>query len=236
RASSDSHTDMLKRISGSSNARIAVASPCSDWSRHTNPGLASAIALMRASSERKPSMTSLSSGARMRAMFPWPSWKRMSGIRRSYRLRSPAARCAPPTRRLLHADCLDVVAVRVREERGVVLRAVVRAHARRSVVLAACGEAALVEGVDAGAARRTERHVRARALRILRGVEPERRLALRAEARARGVARAALEAERLERARVEAHALVEIPDLETDVIVHARPPSCMEVRLERGGE
>src|SRR5919107_1660366 len=50
---------------------MAVASPSSVWSRHTNPGLASARALTGSSSATNPASSGPSRGARRVAMFTW---------------------------------------------------------------------------------------------------------------------------------------------------------------------
>ena len=57
------------------------------------------------------------------------------------------------------AHRLDVVPVRVEHERAVVVRVVVRADARRAVVLAARRHCGLVERVDDGAVLRADRDV-----------------------------------------------------------------------------
>ena len=55
-----------------------MALPSSVWSRHTNPGLRSASALMGSSWDRKPSMIGSSRGARIRPMFACARWKRVT--------------------------------------------------------------------------------------------------------------------------------------------------------------
>src|SRR4029453_16671924 len=66
-------------IRSSSKGRMAVASPSSVWSRHTNPGLASARALTGSSSATKPASSGPSRGARRVAMFTWARcWAAMS--------------------------------------------------------------------------------------------------------------------------------------------------------------
>jgi hypothetical protein len=77
------------------------------------------------------------------------------------------------------ADPLDVVALRVEHE-GAVVVLVVPAHARRSVVRAAGGEAGGVERVDGRAIVAGERDVQSRRIGLSL-MEPEDRLALVAE-------------------------------------------------------
>src|SRR6266536_2087512 len=79
-AARDSQTDMLMAMRSSANGRIDMALPSSVWSRHTNPGLRSARALMGSSWERKPSMIGSSSGARIRPMFACARWKRVTNL------------------------------------------------------------------------------------------------------------------------------------------------------------
>src|SRR5262249_40837963 len=115
-SSRDSVMDMLIAMRSSGNGRMAMALPSSVCSRHTNPGLWSARALMGSSCDRKPSMIGSSSGARMRPMFACARWYRVTmdsscrGWRGRSRGRLPvalggvAARQQP--RRLLELDLL----------------------------------------------------------------------------------------------------------------------------------
>jgi hypothetical protein len=58
-------------IRSSSKGRMEVASPSSVWSRHTNPGLWSARALIGSSAATNPASSGPSSGARTVATFTW---------------------------------------------------------------------------------------------------------------------------------------------------------------------
>ena len=88
----DDHTLMLMRNRSSSVGRIELASPASVWSRQTNPGSASASALIGASCARKPSMAGDSTGAKVRPTF---SWARCHVC--SVTSRTPSARRRPPS-------------------------------------------------------------------------------------------------------------------------------------------
>src|SRR5581483_9182721 len=99
----------------------------------------------------------------------------------------------------LRAHRLDIVAVGIDQECGVISRAIVMAMAGRAVVAAAGLEAFCVEFLDRGMVGRAERDMRALALQALVQVKPQRRLALGAEPRAILVFRAQHEAERRQR-------------------------------------
>ena len=102
--------------------------------------------------------------------------------RGQHRASRPAARLAALTRRV--ADGLDVVAVGIEHERAVVVRVILRAQARRAVVLAAGRERCAVERIDAGAILGHDRDVQ-RLLQLAFAADPEVRLAADAEARGR---------------------------------------------------
>src|SRR5258708_5475942 len=126
-----------------------------------------------------------------------------------------------PSRLLSQADGLDVVAVGIEQEGGVVGRAVIGAQPGTAVIAPAGLDPGAVEAVDGGAIGRAEGDMGAGTRGALaRGVEPQRRLACRTEPRARSIARAQHVTERRERARVEAHARVEILHLQADMVVH----------------
>src|SRR3954447_10868443 len=74
-ASTDAHTDMFTSIKSSSKAWIEVALPSSVWSRHTNPGVASATALIGSSAAMKSASTGSPGGALKRATFSCARWK-----------------------------------------------------------------------------------------------------------------------------------------------------------------
>src|SRR2546426_104686 len=86
------------------------------------------------------------------------------------------------------------------------------------MVVAAGLETGCMETVDGGAIGGTERDVHAWGGRALG--EIERRLAARTEARARFVAGTELMAERSGRGHIEAHARLDVPHRQSDVIVH----------------
>src|SRR5438105_14920818 len=64
---------MFTIIMSSPRTRSAVALPSSVWRRHTNPGEASASALIGSSCSTKPASWGDSSGASTRATFIWAS-------------------------------------------------------------------------------------------------------------------------------------------------------------------
>src|ERR1700759_5468455 len=90
----------------------------------------------------------------------------------------------------------------------------------RAVVAAAGLETLGVKCLDRVMVGRAERDMRALALEALVQIEPQRRLALRAEARAVPVFRAEHEAERRKWCSVEPHAGVEIAGFDADMVVH----------------
>src|SRR4051812_43680222 len=122
-------------------------------------------------------------------------------------------------RLLARADGFDVVAVGIEQERRVVRRAVVLAQPRTAVVAAARLDASPVEAIDRASVRCPERDVHA-GVALSRGIEPERRLSLRAEPGAGVVARADDVSESLQRLLVEADARVEVLHFQADVIEH----------------
>jgi hypothetical protein len=69
----------------SSNGRMPVAFPASDWSRQTKPGLASASALIGSRSATKSAISGAVSGATRRPMLTWAMWNWVGsvGMRRS---------------------------------------------------------------------------------------------------------------------------------------------------------
>src|SRR5881397_209254 len=114
--------------------------------------------------------------------------------------------------RALRTNRLDIVAVGIDQERGVIGRAVIGARPGAAIVAAAGFQAFGVELLDRRMILGAERDMRRRSRRSLVQMQPERRRALRAKARAGIVARAQHKAERSERRRIEAHAGVEISD------------------------
>src|SRR6266849_5360198 len=123
-------------------------------------------------------------------------------------------------RALSEANRFDVIAVRIEQERGIVRWAVVGPQAGSAVVAASRLQAFLVEAIDRGAVACAERNVDAASIGTLGGIEPQRRLALGTETRARIVARAKHEAEPRERGAVEAHARFQIFHLQANVVEH----------------
>src|SRR4051794_40304713 len=121
---------------------------------------------------------------------------------------------------VLRTHRLDVVAVGVDEERGVIGRTVIGARTCAAIVAATGLYALGVEFLDRGVIRRTERDMRARTFGILGKVKPQRRLAFGSKTRAAVVARTQVVSERLQRRLIEAHALVDIADFQSDVVVH----------------
>src|SRR5262249_3600320 len=134
-----------------------------------------------------------------------------------------AARPQAPDGRImrsLEAYRLDVVAVRVEQKRGVIVRTVVLAQSRSTVVTPAGLKPGAVEGVDgrARAGREREMHGRDGCGAC---AEPEPRGAAGGpDADAPLVAREHRVPELLQCRAVELRAALEIADLETDVIVH----------------
>jgi hypothetical protein len=57
------------------------------------------------------------------------------------------------------ANGFDVVAVRIQNERAVIVRMIVRANAWSAIVATACGDGRLVERVDEGSAGNAKRDV-----------------------------------------------------------------------------
>jgi hypothetical protein len=121
---------------------------------------------------------------------------------------------------VLRADRLDIVAVGVDQERGVIGRAVVGARSRAAIVAAAGFQALGVEFLDRGVIRRRECDMRAGAFGVLGEVKPQRRLAFGSKARAAVVARTQYVSEGFERRLIEAHAFVDVADFKSDVVVH----------------
>src|SRR5436305_1304403 len=92
-------------IRSSSYGRRYVALPSSVCSRHTNPGLPSASALISSRRATKPAMTASSSGAFMRAMF---TWARCIGAKHSTPAVSPIERQRLDVAHLLSASHAEV--------------------------------------------------------------------------------------------------------------------------------
>ena len=76
---------------------------------------------------------------------------------------------------------LDIVAIRIEHERAVVVGVIVRANARRAIVLAAAGQRGHIERVHLGARRRQESDVGWRRLQSVRR-QPEFALVVLANA------------------------------------------------------
>src|SRR5947207_11805814 len=118
-------------------------------------------------------------------------WTSVSSLRGAKRRSNPGLRAqsflGPGLLRFARNDGvsaahrLDIVAVGVDQERGVIGRAVVCARARRAVVAAAGLEAFGVKFVDRGMVGCAERDMRTGGLEILLKIEPERGFALRPE-------------------------------------------------------
>src|ERR1700729_4278351 len=92
--------------------------------------------------------------------------------------------------------------------------------AGRAIVAAAGLEAVGVKLLDCGVVRRAERDMRTLASGALVQIEPQRRLALRSEARTALVLRAEHETERRQRRGIEPHTGVEIAYFDADMVVH----------------
>src|SRR5579864_3700358 len=120
----------------------------------------------------------------------------------------------------LRAHRLDIVAVGIDQERGVIGRAVVGARAGAAIVAPAGLQALAVEFRDRRMIGGAERDMRAFALQTLVKIEPERRRALGPKAGAALVLRAQDVTEWRQRRIIEADAGVEIADLEADMVVH----------------
>src|SRR5450631_1392133 len=125
-----------------------------------------------------------------------------------------------PTADKSAAHRLDIVAVGVDQERGVVVRAVVGARTGLAIVLATGLEARAVEGADRGVVGSAEREVRAAAFQFLLRVEPQRRRAVRSKACSALVARTQDIAKGRERRAVKARAGIEVSNSDSDVVEH----------------
>src|SRR5665647_228017 len=123
-------------------------------------------------------------------------------------------------KRYLRTNRLDIVAVGIDQERGVVSGAVIGPRAGGAVVAAAGLHALGMEFLDRGVVGRAERDMGPGSRRPLLLKQPQGRFALGPEARVRILARAQHIAERCQGCRVEAHAGVEILNLQSDVVVH----------------
>src|SRR5688500_13414204 len=117
---------------------------------------------------------------------------------------------------LLHADRFDVVAVRIDQERSVIVRAVIGAQAGTAVVASTGLQAIGVEAIDLRATHCPQCDMRPGRLFTRRSVEPQRGCAARTQTGAGVVARRQLVAERTERRGVETHARVDVLNLQTD--------------------
>src|SRR5512140_3287315 len=114
--------------------------------------------------------------------------------------------------RALRANRLDIVAVGIDQERGVIGRAVIGARAGAAIVAAAGLDALGMELPDRVMILRAKGDVSAGGRRALMRVKPQRGLALGPKARAVLVFRAQDIAERRQCRGIEAHAGVEIAD------------------------
>src|SRR6202011_3276701 len=112
------------------------------------------------------------------------------------------------------------VAVRIEKERSVVARAVVRPYARCPVVASAGGQPLRVEAIHGRPVGGTKSDVGADGGGALIRVEPQTRLARRAEAGVTVAAGVELGTERSQRAAVEADTGLEVPDLQADMVEH----------------
>src|SRR5581483_7857747 len=129
------------------------------------------------------------------------------------------------------ADGLDVVAVGVEHEGGVVIGMVMRAQARRAVVPRAGGDRRCVEGIDLGAVARGEGDMDAPlACGAEAFADPEERLALSPEADRRaasgllvGDSHDDADAERGERLQIELGRPGQMADRDADMVDHGRP-------------
>ena len=121
---------------------------------------------------------------------------------------------------LFEPDRLDVVAVRIEQERRVVIRAVVGAQAGTAVVASTRFQPFRMKSIDLRATGCPQRHMRAGSLFTRRRVKPQRWCTAWAEACIGFVVRSQLMTERTLRRGVETHTGVELAHLQTDVIVH----------------
>src|SRR3981189_779936 len=120
----------------------------------------------------------------------------------------------------LRTNRLDIVAVWIDQERGEVGRAVVGAWPGATVIAASGLHALAVKFLDRRVIGRAERDVGASSGRSVMCIKPERRFAFGPETRTRVVARTQHISKRRQRRGVEAHAGVEIFNLQSDVVVH----------------
>src|SRR3954454_20275959 len=118
---------MFTSMRSSSKAWIEVAFPSSVWRRHTNPGAASAIALIGSSAAMKSASTGSPGGALKRATLSWARWKPGATWRRLTEVDfEPDVRgalvCAPARRQVLGqveapaAHAVEVVVADLRRE------------------------------------------------------------------------------------------------------------------------
>src|ERR1700722_20004950 len=124
----------------------------------------------------------------------------------------------------LRTNRLDIIAIGVDQERGEIGRAVIGPRTGSAVVTAAGFGARAVEFPDSRLVRRAKGDVGARAGGSLVRIKPQRGFALRSETRAALVVRAQHVSKRRQRCGVEAHAGVEIFNLQSDVVVHVDLP------------
>src|SRR5262249_55472380 len=128
---------------------------------------------------------------------------------------------------------LEAIAVRIDDEGGVVVGAVVAAQAWGAVVVPADAQRGGVEGVDTLAARRVEALMQAgfvvRGHRPLGGADPQRDRVPTIAERARRLAEAGI-AQRLQGRVVEAFGLGHVADAERDVVDHG---AGLRLRLDR---
>src|SRR6185437_6810973 len=120
----------------------------------------------------------------------------------------------------LHTHRLDIVAVGVEQERGVIGRAVIMPVASGAVVAAAGLQSLGMGFLDRGMVLCAEGDMGAGVLETLVQMQPQRRLTLRPEARTIVVFRAEYIAERRQRRGVEAHGGIEVTDFQSDMVVH----------------
>src|ERR1700733_5444378 len=120
----------------------------------------------------------------------------------------------------LRTNRLDMIALGLDQERGEIGRAVIRPRTGSTVVTAAGFGAGAVEFPDRRMVRGAEGDMGACASRFFVRIKPQRGFALRPETRAALVVRAQHVSERRQRRGVEAHAGVEIFNLQSDVVVH----------------
>src|ERR1700676_1491730 len=118
---------------------------------------------------------------------------------------------------------LDAVAVGIDGEGGIVLRAVVGAHTRLAVVLAAGLQRRGVKGVDRGAVLGDEAEMQARfgvgLHRLLGGAEPQRDRLVAVAQRGLAIAEAAV-TQRLQRGVVELLRAGDVGDADRDMVEH----------------